>query len=61
MDKNYICSRCKKVGGKNTNPYKIIKETVANDGSFIKFMGQLCENCYKELFQEDEQKKETAE
>ena len=59
MAKDYVCSKCKKTGNKNTVPYKIIKETVDKDGTIVKFIGQLCEECYKEIFNQNEQKETT--
>lgn len=50
MDK-YICSRCKDAGTKGLVPYKIIRES---DGMSVKFVGQLCEKCYKEIFETNE-------
>lgn len=48
MADKYVCSRCKESGGKGMIPYKIIKDV---DGMSVKFVGQLCERCYKELFE----------
>jgi len=48
MDKT-ICMRCKEAGSKGLVPYKIIYDV---DGESIKFVGQLCAKCYKELFEE---------
>ena len=28
MDKDYVCSKCKKTGDRNAIPYRIIKETI---------------------------------
>ena len=54
MDKT-ICMRCKESGSKGIVPYKIIKDV---DGQSVKFIGQLCTRCFKELFevQADEDK-----
>ena len=59
MTKDYVCSKCKKTGDKNIIPYKIIKETVNKDDTIVKFIGQLCEDCYKEIFNQNEQKETT--
>lgn len=65
MADKYVCSRCKESGSKGMIPYKIIKDV---DGMSVKFVGQLCNKCYKELFEmntapsteekEEEEKKE---
>lgn len=55
MEKNYTCKRCNCSGAKSLIPYKIIKDT---DGESVKFVMQLCERCYKELF-EPQKKGET--
>lgn len=47
MDKT-ICMRCKESGSKGIVPYKIIKDV---DGQSVKFVGQLCTRCFKELFE----------
>lgn len=47
MDK-YICMRCKGANDKKTVPYKIIRDI---NGDGIKFVGQLCENCFKQIFE----------
>ena len=60
MDKDYICSKCKKSGDRNAIPYRIIKETIDKEGGHIKFCGQFCEGCYKEIFQTNEQEKKTS-
>ena len=54
MNTDYICSKCKKQGDKNTIPYKIIKETTNADGTYVKFSGQLCEECYQKIFNEND-------
>lgn len=48
MADNYVCSRCKMSGSKGAIPYKIIRDI---DGISVKFVGQLCNKCYKELFE----------
>lgn len=48
MADKYVCSRCKESGSKGMIPYKIIKDV---DGMSVKFVGQLCNKCYKELFE----------
>ncbi len=51
MADNYVCSRCKMSGNKGAIPYKIIRDI---DGTSVKFVGQLCNKCYKELFETNE-------
>lgn len=48
MADKYACMRCKCAGAKSLIPYKIIRD---NNGESVKFIGQLCERCYKELFE----------
>lgn len=48
MADNYACMRCKCSGAKAFVPYKIIRD---DNGESVKFVGQLCEQCYKELFE----------
>lgn len=43
----YSCKRCGMAGTRKFIPYKIIRD---EDGESVKFMGQLCENCFKEIF-----------
>jgi DNA-directed RNA polymerase subunit RPC12/RpoP len=56
MANEYVCSKCKKPGSKKSIPYKIIYDT---DGMSVKFIGQLCEDCYKKIFNQNEQKEKT--
>lgn len=58
MADKYVCSRCKESGSKGMIPYKIIKDV---DGMSVKFIGQLCNKCYKELFETDDAPAPTAE
>ena len=62
MADKYICMRCKSAGAKSLIPYKIIED---KNGESIKFCGQLCERCFKELFNSlqnnEEQKGDTNE
>lgn len=51
MADKYVCSRCKIAGDKNLVSYKIIRDI---DGMSVKFVGQLCNKCYKELFETNE-------
>ena len=44
----YICMKCKGTGDKKIVPYKIIKDI---NGDGIKFVGQLCEDCFKQIFE----------
>jgi hypothetical protein len=48
MAEKYICIRCKKADFKTHIPYKIIED---KDGMSVKFKGQLCEDCFKKLFE----------
>lgn len=43
----YSCKRCGTAGIRKLIPYKIIRD---DNGESIKFMGQLCENCFEEIF-----------
>ena len=43
----YSCKRCGTAGIRKLIPYKIIRD---DNGESVKFMGQLCENCFKEIF-----------
>lgn len=54
MDKDYVCSKCKKTGDRNAIPYRIIKETIDKEGGHIKFCGQLCEICYNKVLEQNE-------
>ncbi len=54
MADKYMCMRCKSTGAKSLVPFKIIED---KDGMSVKFMGQLCERCYKELFTSEENSK----
>ena len=45
-DKN-MCMKCKAAGDKNIIPYKLIED---RNGQSVKFIGQLCEKCFSELF-----------
>jgi DNA-directed RNA polymerase subunit RPC12/RpoP len=51
MADKYMCMRCKSAGAKSLVPFKIIED---KDGMSVKFMGQLCERCFKELFEQQE-------
>lgn len=51
MEDKYACMRCKCSGTKALVPYKIIRD---DNGESVKFVGQLCERCYKELFETNE-------
>ena len=57
MDKT-ICTRCKEAGSKGLVPYKIIYDV---DGQSVKFVGQLCTKCYKEIFEEQENEDKVSE
>ena len=47
MADKYMCMKCKCAGAKSLVPFKIIED---RDGMSVKFRGQLCERCFKELF-----------
>ena len=47
MADKYMCMKCKCAGAKSFMPFKIIED---RDGMSVKFRGQLCERCFKELF-----------
>ena len=47
MADKYMCMKCKCAGAKSFVPFKIIED---RDGMSVKFRGQLCERCFKELF-----------
>ena len=51
MTDKYMCMRCKCAGAKSLVPYKLIEN---RDGESVKFIGQLCERCFKELFETNE-------
>lgn len=51
MEDKYACMRCKCSGAKSLVPYKIIRD---DNGESVKFVGQLCEKCFKELFETNE-------
>ncbi len=55
MTDKYMCIRCKCAGAKTLLPFKIIED---KDGQSIKFRGQLCERCFKELFDSPPDNKE---
>ena len=58
MADKYACMRCKCSGAKSLVPYKIIRD---DNGESVKFVGQLCERCYKELFETNEAPAPTTE
>lgn len=47
MADKYVCSKCKMSGAKKFVPYKVIYD---DNGESVKFMAQLCERCFKEIF-----------
>ena len=47
MGNKYMCMRCHASGAKSLIPYKIIEDKT---GDSVRFVGQLCEKCYKEIF-----------
>ena len=59
MASKYACSKCKCTGSKSLIPYKIIED---RNGESVKFVAQLCERCYKEIFkQKDEPPRDSKE
>lgn len=54
----YSCKRCGTAGIRKLIPYKIIRD---DNGESIKFMGQLCENCFEEIFDGAPTTKDTKE
>ena len=55
-DSKYICMRCKSAGAKTLISYKIIEDKT---GESVKFKGQLCEKCFRELFNSPSDNEET--
>lgn len=51
MEDKYSCSKCGTKGAKQLVPYKIIYDV---DGQSVKFVKQLCEKCFKEIFETNE-------
>lgn len=58
MDNKYMCMKCKCAGAKSLVPFKVIED---RDGMSVKFRGQLCERCFKELFEDKSEEKNNAE
>lgn len=58
MADKYTCMKCKCTGAKSLISYKIIED---RDGMSVKFLGQLCERCFKELFENKTEEKNNAE
>lgn len=59
MADKYSCMKCKCAGAKTLVPYKVIKDI---NGESVRFVGQLCERCFKELFEpKDELPRESEE
>ena len=58
MDNKYMCMKCKCAGAKSLVPFKIIED---RDGMSVKFRGQLCERCFKELFEDKSEEEKNAE
>lgn len=48
-----ICSICKKSGTKQEIPYKVIRDT---DGTSVKFLGAVCNECYEKIMPKKETK-----
>lgn len=47
MAEKTVCKKCGAAGARSLIPYKIIED---KDGESIRFVGQLCERCFKEIF-----------
>ena len=58
MDNKYTCMKCKCVGAKSLVPFKIVED---RDGMSVKFRGQLCERCFKELFEDKKEEEKNGE
>ena len=58
MENKYICMKCKCAGAKSLVPFKVIED---RDGMSVKFRGQLCERCFKELFEDKTEEKNNGE
>lgn len=58
MDNKYMCMKCKCAGAKSLVPFKIVED---RDGMSVKFRGQLCERCFKELFEDKTEEKNNGE
>lgn len=56
MSEKYICMKCKCAGAKSLVPFKIIED---RDGMSVKFKGQLCEKCFKELLEKEKSDEST--
>ena len=56
MSEKYICMKCKCAGAKSLVPFKIIED---KDGTSVKFKGQLCEKCFKELLEKEKSDEST--
>lgn len=58
MDNKYTCMKCKCAGAKSLVPFKIVED---RDGMSVKFRGQLCERCFKELFEDKKEEEKNGE
>lgn len=58
MSDKYTCMKCKCAGAKTLVPFKIVED---RDGMSVKFRGQLCERCFKELFEDKKEEEKNAE
>lgn len=58
MTDKYMCMKCKCAGAKSLVPFKVIED---RDGMSVKFRGQLCERCFKELFGDKKEEEKNAE
>ena len=53
-----MCMKCKCAGAKSLVPFKVIED---RDGMSVKFRGQLCERCFKELFEDKKEEEKNGE
>ena len=58
MDNKYMCMKCKCAGAKSLVPFKVVED---RDGMSVKFRGQLCERCFKELFEDKTEEEKNGE
>ena len=58
MDNKYMCMKYKCAGAKSLMPFKVIED---RDGMSVKFRGQLCERCFKELFEDKKEEEKNGE
>jgi len=47
MTEKTVCKKCGTAGVRSLIPYKIIED---KDGESVRFVGQICERCFEEMF-----------